>query len=366
MRLPHILSTLGKHDEYAEGGIFSSLFGIVLLGAALTVIMAFSPAESPAYDFRAYTFPAKDGGGRDYFFRVYQDPQGQDKSPGIDGEKRPLLVLIPPLYGSAGVLENLCGELLKRNFTVLTYSRRGFDAPALDGEGKAYGISPAGWLRRGKAFLSGAWNFRDHEWGELVEPERKDDILFVLSQILRNPRLEEGLSLFDIAGRDSVFLAAYDAGGSALLMLSGDRDFVRSRPFIKGIIAVEPFLDSAVVPRPGYPLLVVASDRALDDSPGWQYEAVRLCLQSSGQPAVLAAIDGAGPLDYSDFPLKYPLVSFLFPGRRGKAFDPREAAGGTAAIIARFTFRTLEAEVPAFRGLYAPPELPAHAHYREW
>jgi hypothetical protein len=181
----------------------------------------------------------------------------------------------------------------------------------------------------------------------------------VLSRILRNPRLDEGLSLFDIAGREPVFLAAYDAGASALIMLAGDRDFVRSRPFIKGIIAIEPFPGPTVLPKPGYPLLVVASDRILGDSPGRQYDAIRLCLQTAGQPAVLAALDGAGPLDYSDFPLKYPLISAFFPGRRREAFKAREAAGGTASIIARFAFRVLEAEVPALRGLYAPPELPA-------
>jgi hypothetical protein len=361
IRLPHILSTLGKADGYTEGRIFFSLSGIVLLCAALTLILVFSPVETPAPASRVYTFSAKDGAGRDYFFRVYRDQQDQNEKPGACGEKGPLLVLIPPLYGSVGVLEKLCGELARRDFTVLTYSRRGFDAPALDAEGKTYGVSPAEWFRRWRAFLSGVKIFRDNERGRLLENERKDDVLFVLSQAFLNPRLDEGLSLFDTAGRDSVFLGAYDAGASALIMLSGDRDFVRSRPFIKGIIAIEPPLSGpAAVPKPGYPLLVVASDRALDDPPARQYDAVRLCLQTSGQPAILAALDGAGPLDYSDFPLKYPLISAFFPGRRREAFKPREAAGGTAAIIARFAFRVLEAEVPAFRGLYAPPELPAN------
>jgi hypothetical protein len=405
IRLPYILSTLRKSDdEYAEGRIFFSLSAIVLLCVSLAVIIVFSPVEIPVYASGVYTFSAQDGAGRDYFFRVYRDQRDegdQNEASGIYGEKRPLLVLVPPLYGSVGVLENLCGELLKRNFTVLTYSRRGFDAPALDEAGKAYGVSPAEWFRRGRAFLSGAGNLRDNERGRLLERERKNDILFVLSGVLRNPRLDEGLSLFDIAGKDSVFLAAYDAGGSALLMLAGDEDFVRSRPFIKGIVAIEPPLWSAFVeevreygepppeaswfrrfwaglgrrldslkpnktagptalPKSGYPLLVVASDRILDDSPGRQHEAIRLCLHTTDQPAVLAALDGAGPLDYSDFPLKYPLVSAFFPGRRRDAFKALDAAGGTASIIARFAFRVLEAEVPAFRGLYAPPELPVN------
>ncbi|MDR3192368.1 MAG: hypothetical protein LBT87_04820 [Treponema sp.] len=404
IRLPHILSTLGKGDniEYSEGGIFFSFFGIVLLCAALVLAMAFSPAEIPAHSSRVYTFSARDGAGREYFFRVYRD-QGEEEKTGIYGEKRPLLVLIPPLYGSTEVFEKLRGELLKRDFTVLTYSRRGFDAPALDGEGKTYGISPAEWFRRWRAFLSGAEIFRDNEWGRVLEKERKDDILFVLSRISLNPRLDEGLSLFDIAGRDSVFLGAYDAGASALIMLSGEGGFVSIRPFIKGIIAIEPPLWSAfteevreyeepppgaswfrrfwaglgrrldslkakktagpaALPPPGYPLLILASDRALDEPPSRRYEGIRLCLQRADLPVILAAMDGAGPLDYSDFPLKYPLVSAFFPGRRREAFKPSEAATGTASIIARFVFRVLEAETPAFQGLEVPPELPANFH----
>jgi hypothetical protein len=400
IRLPHILSTLGKmgNIEYTEGGIFFSLPVAALLCAALAIAMVFAPVEIPAPASGVYTFSAKDGGGRDYFFRVYRNP---GEKTGIYGEKRPLLVLIPPLYGSVGVTERVCDELLKRDFTVLTYSRRGFDAPALDEKGKAYGVSPAEWFSRGRAFLAGTGSFRDNERGRLLEKERKDDILFVLSRVLGNPRLAEGLSLFDIAGRDSVFLGAYDAGGSALIMLSGDRAFVRSRPFIKGIIAIEPPLWSvfteevreygepdpgaswfrrfwaglgrrldalrpkklagpSALPPPGLPLLILASDRIQDDAPGRQYEAVRLCLQTAALPAVLAVTEGAGPLDYSDFPLKYPLISALFPGRRREAFKPQEAAAGAASIIARFVFRVLEAETPAPEGLRVPPELPAN------
>jgi hypothetical protein len=405
IRLPYILSTLGKSDTviYTEGRAFFSIPVIALLCAALAVAMAFSPAEIPVHGSEIYTFSAQDGAGRDYFFRVYRNRDGKT---GIYGEERPLLVLIPPLYGSAGVLENLCNELLRRDFTVLTYSRRGFDAPAFDAEGgRTYGVSPAEWFSRGKAFLSGAEILRDNERGRLLEKERKDDILFVLSRLPLNPRLDEGLSLFDIAGRDSVFLGAYDAGASALLFLAGEGDFVRSRPFIKGIIAIEPplwsaFAESAkaeevrgeppaaaswfrrfwaglgrrldglkpektagpaTVPKPGYPLLVLTSDRILDD-PGRRYEAVRLCLQTADSPVILAAMDGAGPLDYSDVPLKYPLISAFFPGRHREAFKPRQAAGGTASIIARFVFRVLEAETPAFQGVPLPPELPANIH----
>jgi hypothetical protein len=375
-RLPDILSTLGRSDTagYNEGKILFALPAIVLLCAALALAAIFSPVETPAYASRVYAFSAKDGMGRDYFFRVYRN--GEET--GIPGEKRPLLVLAPPLFGSPAGAEKLCNELLGRNFTVLTYSRRGFDAPALNEEGKSYGISLPERFRRGRAFLSGAGPFRSsggNEEGRLLEKERKDDILFVLSRVLLNPRLGEGLALFDIAGRNQVFLGAYDAGAAALISLAGDRGFVRSRPFIKGVIAIEPSLwpapaggeppgsvaaDSRIPPWQGYPLLLLASDRILDGSPGRQYEAIRLCMESALSPVILAALEGAGPLDYSDFPLRYPLVSAFFPGRRRGAFVPREAAAAAASLIARFAFRALEAENPDLQGV--PPELPANIH----
>jgi hypothetical protein len=367
-RLPDILSTLRKDDtvEYGEGDRFSSLSPLVLLCAALVVAAVFAPVEPPAGASRVYAFSAKDGAGRDYFFRVYQD---QGEGTGVPGEKRRLLILVPPLYGSAGALEHVCGELLARNFTVLTYSRRGFDAPALSEAGKSYGISLPERLRRGRFFLSGAGIFRDHQGGGLLEKERREDILFVLSRVAGNPPLGEGLSLFDIAGRDQVFLGAYDAGASALIALAGDGDFAETRPAIKGIIAIEPALrpaaakDGALPPGgspPGCPLLLLASDRILDVSPGRQYAAIRLCMESSLSPVVLAVLEGAGPLDYSDVPLKYPLISAFFPGRRREKFKPSQAAGAAAAIIARFAFLVLEAETPALQGL--PPELPANTY----
>jgi hypothetical protein len=237
------------------------------------------------------------------------------------------------------------------------------------------------WFRRFQAFLSGAENAAANARGRLLEQERKIDRRVVLS-------------LYDIAFRDSVFLAGYDAGGSALVILRGDPEFMRSHSNIKGIIAVESPLWSAYtheVRRPGEPpagaggfvrfrtglanwfsglrpkktafleaipgfegsrapgatcpLLFLVSDRALGNGSGRRYEGVYRLLRTSPLPLVLAAVDGAGPLDYSDFPRKYPLISALFPGRGEEAWtDP---ARGTASIIANFAAGVLESEFPA-------------------
>jgi hypothetical protein len=215
-----------------------------------------------------------------------------------------------------------------------------------------------------------------------------------------NPRLGGGFSLFDLAPRDSIFLAGYDAGGSALVMLGGDREFTRSRPFIKGIISVESPLWSAYTeetleyeeppagagwfarfraglgwklsglmpkktaepaPFPGlaYPLLFLVSDRVL--GPGRRYDAVKRQLRASSSPVLLAAPEGAGPLDYSDFPLTYPLFSALFPGRHKEAWRAREATGYTASIMAAFAARVLETGISGAPGGSPGTALPQKA-----
>jgi hypothetical protein len=390
IRLPLIISSIGQgnNEEYTEGGIFFTLPALVLLCGAMAAAIAFSPLDDPlggpssAEDAGIYAFSARNNGGPEYVIRVYGGPRS-----GPYGAKRPLLVLSPPLYGAAGVVEYVCGELQKRGFTVLTYSRRGFDS----------GISPLEWVRRFRVFSLGALRAADNARGRLLEKEREKDILFILSRVLLNPRLGEGLSLFDLAARDTMFLAGWDAGGSALVLLAGDSEFVRTHSYIKGIIAVESPLWSSYTgevreygepppdagwffrvkawagrrlgelkpkktagleafPGCGYPLLFLVSDRALDDKFSRPYEAVRQYLRLSPSPVMLAAAEGAGPLDYSDFPVKYPLLSVLFPGRRKGVWNARDAAGSTASIIADFAAR-----LPGTSLLQKTP-LPANMH----
>jgi hypothetical protein len=94
-------------------------------------------------------------------------------------------------------------------------------------------------------------------------------------------------------------------------------------------------------PRPLVPVLYLASDWTFDRGQE-TYAALFSGLRDSPAPAALAALSGAGPLDYTDFPLEYPLYTVLFPGRS----EARDAAGApiiqtrisqdTAALIARF------------------------------
>jgi hypothetical protein len=112
-RLPVIISSVGKgsNEEYNEGKRFLIFPAIMLLAASLAAAIVFSPIEIQAENTEKSAFSARDSLGRDYFIRVFPAP---GETPGIFGPKSPLLVLSPPLYGSAGAVEGLCGELQKR------------------------------------------------------------------------------------------------------------------------------------------------------------------------------------------------------------------------------------------------------------
>jgi hypothetical protein len=100
------------------------------------------------------------------------------------------------------------------------------------------------------------------------------------------------------------------------------------------------------IPRPEVPVLFILSDRALSLSPRRQerYLSVLETYRRAAKPAALAIVPGAGPLDYSDVPEKYPLLSRLFPGDGAPLWSPEEYPGGTASLIGNFCAALPEGE----------------------
>ena len=189
-------------------------------------------------------------------------------------------------------------------------------------------------------------------------------------------------------------LVGYGAGGSALAYLADESDFTSLYSNVRGVVAVESHLWSAYVPEPpvvrrvifrqgvisrqlsgivnffermepqrvsrkgplpgvkllgdGLPVLYLVSDRALDSPKGQKpYRAVLDTLRSGAGPVAFAVLEGAGPLDYQDYPFTHPIYSFFLPGLNGanKSNDP---IGDTASIIGNFASLLLEqAEIDA-------------------
>jgi len=357
---------------------------LALLFIFTGIAFYFTPPKDTAFLTQGvYTLKAEDTSeekAAEYYIRVYTE------SGDLHPSSRPLLILAPPLLGSIMAVDQISGELRDRGFTVISYSRRGFDTPAIHisegGKTERHGIGMAEWFRRFNAFSSGTVSAKANAYGCLLEEKRKEDIQFLLSWIRQNPLLDEKIPLFSIASRDAVFLAGYDAGGSALVLLADSFSGIN----ISGLIAIESPLWSVYradtpeipplsadagwlesvryslnrwfqemkprkitglgqVPVLSIPVLFLTSDRERDFNyqetsyTGSRYLALHRCFEAARFPSVLASADGAGPLDYSDFPVRYPLITAFFGGHQRTHRDNIDAPAGTAAIITNFAIR---------------------------
>jgi hypothetical protein len=222
--------------------------------------------------------------------------------------------------------------------------------------------------------------------GRSLEEERRRDILFLLGFLKQNKLSPasgspDAIIASALAGSDrsAVFLAGYDAGGAALLELAGSPDFTARYPAVKGLIAVEsPLLSTLTreetlpappphdnrfialwlrirsraiallpqrisgigeVPHPDIPVCFILSDRAREPRHrNDRYATILRVLYNAKTPAILVTAAGAGPLDYSDIPEKYPLYRVFRPGSKLRQSLIRGTLGSeeTAALMTNF------------------------------
>ena len=340
---------------YYRGLVFLILPLVILIFCSWTALH-FRPAlEGSLSSQGVHTLRLE--AGRDYHLRLYTDEDDPRPS------RRPLLLLLPPAYGSPLVTDQLSMELRDRGFTVLSYTR------------EPYGQSPRAWMHRQRAFRQGSQQPRANMRGRALEELRLGELSFLLPWLRSNPWFTQG-PLFDQASRDEIFLAGFDAGASALILLeSAEVPGIR----IRGLVAVESYLwslyrEEAPPPLPtrteegwlsslregigrvglrmrrptlapreelpplGLPVLFLVSDRVREnpDAPG-PYQA--LLALNAAEGGILISPEGAGPFDFSDVPLRYPLISRLFPGQG----SPTRELGPvlSAEIIAAFAASTL-------------------------
>ncbi|MDR2110734.1 MAG: hypothetical protein LBP32_05445 [Spirochaetaceae bacterium] len=387
--IPSIISFLSRlrSDDFRERGVFFTLLGIAALIIVTGIALRFSPRSGPdlAAEGVRVALIRDEARGAELFLRVY--------GPGDTGGPRPLMLLIPPVLASVTAVDRVCVELEARGFTVITYSRRHFDSPAVGENGRKTGVSIAANIRFLRSLTLGTRSESANALGRLMEEERMGDIRFLLSYIKQNAGApDSALSGVDL---ERIFMTGYGAGGSALTLLSGSREFVEDNPSLRGIISVEGLLLSAFrgepeklnpipedanwfyslwtglggwlsdlrikkitgagsVPRPGLPILFIVSDRVRD--PRYRderYAAILKTVHGSEAAAILAAVPGAGPLDYSDTPEKSPLYGVLFSGIGEDIWENDTFIRGTAALIANFAAMTL-ADDPFARAV--PPE----------
>jgi hypothetical protein len=366
--LPALLVSLGRQYKggYEEPGPTFTLVSLVLLMLGAGFALYFSPFYFPPITgIRTLEIE-----GQGLLLRVYghDDPQ----------VKRPLMFLVPPEAGSLDAVDKVSGKLRDQGFVVLSFSRPGFDALSI-GEGEKI-HSPGRLFSMFRAAIWGASTKAANTIGAEMEQQRKEDVRFLLGYLRGHP------DLVPEADPNSMFLVGYSAGGSALAFLAGEPSFGAENPGVKGLILVESPLWSAytaeertltvvpddalwgraalirvqnwfaglsslkingigAVPSPTLPLLFIVSDKVTNlRCREERYGPILRIMDSS--PAVLVAVEGAGILDYSDYPLDYPLYSALNPGQGEAGWTNMEYIEGTAVIMADFASLFVRDRIP--------------------
>ncbi|MDR1388605.1 MAG: hypothetical protein LBJ31_01320 [Treponema sp.] len=293
------------------------------------------------------------------------------------GEQHPLIIVVPPIAGSIQTVDQLCLSLRARGFSVLSYSRPGFDSPAITAQGEPVRLGFLGMYRLANALWRGQKDVKANEGGRELEAERGADVTLLLRELRENQNLQ---SKFHDTDLNTLVLAGYGAGGAAITVLAADSAFVERFSAVRCVIALEAPVLSALegdagppverytgaagelynqvrdfiedhtprkithintVPQSKIPLLLVVSGQIIHQRSG-RYETVLRVLSASKAPSLLAAFPGAGPFDYSDSPRVYPIYSFLFGGDE-KNVSPA-GPEPTASLITNFASAVLGGE----------------------
>jgi hypothetical protein len=369
------------NDDYRDRGLLYTAANLVVFGFVLWIALYYSPPPDMALYEKTQTMPLRDRNrNEELWLRIYVPESGTPQA------LRPLILLVPPVAGSVTVTDAVCAGLLEKGFVVLSYSRPGFDSPALSESGVYKRLSFSGLFRLGNILCRGLTDMTANEAGRELEKGRRKDVEFLLVELAQNKTLQDRLSGID---KNCVFLAGYGAGGAALINLFAAPDFSARFGQVKGIIALESPLYSSIegdppppappptenpviaffrgtgfffrnlvprkvtgigtVPRPEIPVMFVVSDKVVRERTG-RYETILKTLHAAQGPALVASLSGTGPFDYSDSPRVYPVYSFLFRGgKTGRVRTASEYPDITAALMANFAafIRAADSVFPA-------------------
>jgi dienelactone hydrolase len=344
-----------KNDDYRDRGPAYTFSCLVLLGCALGAALYFLPPPEAAVDGGAETMSLYDAKRRETLWLRIYTPAGFFPSAGA--EAPPLIILAPPAAGSVPVINAVCSGLAEKGFTVLSYSRPGFDSPALDGNGGVKRPGAPALLRLAAALIRGYLTDKAGAASKALEAGRKADVEFLLMELSGNKTLREKAAG---SGGERIILAGYGAAGAAFTALAGSKNFIAGHSGVQAVIAVESplFSESGGAkspPRPEIPVLFIVSDRVKQERTG-RYAAILTIARSSPAPVMIAALDGAGIFDHSDSPRLYPVYSFLFRGlETDRTRNAAEFSAGTAALMANFAVHVLKSSPEDPAGEIAGP-----------
>lgn len=366
-----------RTDDYDDRRPATAFSFILILCLSFVFAFAFTPRERDGTqrEKTAAVFAADDERrGVELVLTVETGLPGSAEGP------RPVLIFGPSVLGSAGIFDDYREALVSRGFTVVTYVRPGIDVPAVDAVGRLRLPGIAALTDSFAALLFGDDYAFAAEAGARLEKARLDDLRFTVDYV--RSRMLAGDERFTDIDPTRISVAGYGAGGAAAAMYAAEAD----PETIRSVVAVESpvhaylsaeseaaaqssaegGLDDGLYPRmrrwfgkaktalsvrkvrggirgdeasmrPRVPVLFLTADwiRQIplrDERYGTQVRLFRL----SGKDCAIVSAAGAGPLDYTDIPLDYPVYSFFARGKDRFIPHGTSFASQAAELTARF------------------------------
>ncbi|MDR0526213.1 MAG: hypothetical protein LBG79_00125 [Spirochaetaceae bacterium] len=285
-----------------------------------------------------------------YYIRIY------DKN--LKTSSKPLLIVVPPVLGSNAIVDTLCETLAGDGGMVLCFSRKDFDIPAVNEEART-DFPHVSVLRKSfLSIISGTENKKANIAGRFFESERIKDIEFIVPFAIKKYM------------PDSVRIAAFGAGGSALVLLCNNEEFnkygIESAVIIESKLyslletrqadtvynktkggVITNFINSVLVwvnehrekplepvnetPSPLFPLEVITADTLQDENTG--SNRALLAFVRKNKQVKLNVVPGTGPADFCDAPLKYPFITALLRGQTERIWQTEDSVPKTARLI---------------------------------
>jgi hypothetical protein len=374
MNLSPLFVGAGRNTAFHERGALFTAPALICLFMVTGAALWFAPWDRSPVNARQLVVWDQEA-SKNYTLYIFDEPPAAaaDSGNGASSGLRPVIFVAPPDFGQVNAVDGLCAALGNRGFAVISYTCQGRNTP---------------WrlIQLWQSFSRGTVQKKANDQGRALEAERRKEIEFLLPYIRGNLA-----ALAPNADGNSFFLVGWDSGGAALAAIAssggsgpgasggvggrfaeqaaayGALVVVESRfyasweagpqpepvsggpqPLSRALAAVRNWFARlqpektgglGAIPQPKIPVLYLVSGRALENNAAaGDYAALLAAFYNAPGPAALAALETAGPLDYTDFPMEYPLYTALFRGRgAGESMGiRRDLSGDAAALIARF------------------------------
>ncbi len=361
-------------DDYGERRPLAAVFGMALLALTFAAAVAFVPASRNNVEPPAAVAAVVD---RDRGIEVVLTLRS-----GRGGSSpRPVVIFGPPVLGSANICDDYVAGLVSRGYSVVTYVRPGLDVPSFDESGRLRFPRFSAVVDSLSSSLFGDGLAFAAEAGARLEGERLSDLRFVVDEVRR--RILAGDGWFSDQDVSRITAAGFGIGGAAALLYAAEADPRKIRSVIALEAPVHSYLEAASPPEqagsndaeesggiqsrilsaagkakatfavravkgiarradaaiaPRVPTMMLASDWIREiPRRDRRYGTLVRVLRASSVPCVIVSASGAGPLDFTDVPIDYPVFSFF--ARGSDKFIPFRTsfASHAAALSASFS-----------------------------